>query len=497
MQSLAARRVTIAASGLVAALALFADAANAQGSHPGAHAGGGTSQYAFMGGMEHGISLAATVFLAGLGPFAALVWLPASRVVGVGRDAVRSLAPLAWVLFCVLVLAGLAELSRYATLASGEPLSFGLLRQVLLDARVGNVWLARLGFGLLVVVGITAAARTGRTALWWATAVAGAFLLMTLTGLSHAVAEGGFLPLAADWLHVVAATLWVGGLLGFLATFFSVSLGTVPPDRRAKLREQAVRRFSRVAIGAVMVLAATGLYAILLHVPNPGAVISTPYGRALAVKLGFLVLVLGIGGANFFLRGRGPFGRLVGAELVLALGLFVATGFLTSLPPADAVARQASAGDIGVVEIPLNPTGDSVTNGTATFEERSAGLELTLEVSGLPEPGVEYFGEIHEGTCESARSDREPKPRYAATDPYAPATVRFDLLSAGDVEYAHGGAHEGTHVSLVGDADGTARVVTLLDDYATLEELLSGGPKYLDLHVPGAEDPTIACGEIG
>ena len=51
-----------------------------------------------------------------------------------GRDAVRSLAPLAWVLFCVLVLAGLAELSRYATLASGEPLSFGLLRQVLLDA---------------------------------------------------------------------------------------------------------------------------------------------------------------------------------------------------------------------------------------------------------------------------------------------------------------------------------------------------------------------------
>jgi hypothetical protein len=271
----------------------------------------------------------------------------------------------------------------------------------------------------------------------------------------------------------------------------------VPPDRRAKLREQAVRRFSRVAIGAVMVLAATGLYAILLHVPNPGAVISTPYGRALAVKLGLLALVLGIGGANFFLRGRGPFGRLVGAELVLALGLFAATGFLTSLPPADAVAQQAPAGDVEVVEIPLNPAGDSVTNGTATFEERSAGLELTLEVSGLPEPGVEYFGEIHEGTCGSARRTQDPNPHYAGTGPRSPATIRFDLLSAGSVEYAHGGSHQGTDVSLVGSADGTARVVTLLEDYATLDELLSGGPKYLDLHAPGAGDPTIACGEVG
>jgi copper transport protein len=53
------------------------------------------------------------------------------------------------------------------------------------------------------------------------------------------------------------------------------------------------------------------------------------------VKLTLVTLLLGVGASNLLLRGRGPFGRLVVVELLLALGLFVATGFLTSLPPAS------------------------------------------------------------------------------------------------------------------------------------------------------------------
>ena len=57
-------------------------------------------------------------------------------------------------------------------------------------------------------------------------------------------------------------------------------------------------------------------------------------GRALMAKLVLLSLLLAVGASNLLLHGRGPFGRLVVVELLLALGLFVATGFLTSLPPA-------------------------------------------------------------------------------------------------------------------------------------------------------------------
>jgi copper transport protein len=157
-------------------------------------------------------------------------------------------------------------------------------------------------------------------------------LMMTLTGSSHAAATGRLLPLLADWTHAMAAAIWMGGLLGLAVALCSGAFRSLTPDIRTNLRERSVRRFSAVATFAVVVLACTGLYAAILHVPNPQALLATPYGRALIAKL---ALLLGVGASNLLLRGHGSFGRLVVLELLLALGLFVATGFLTILPPAS------------------------------------------------------------------------------------------------------------------------------------------------------------------
>lgn len=54
------------------------------------------------------------------------------------------------------------------------------------------------------------------------------------------------------------------------------------------------------------------------------------------VKMGLLALLLAAGAVNLISRGRGPFGRVVRFELALAVCVFMATGFLTTLPPADA-----------------------------------------------------------------------------------------------------------------------------------------------------------------
>jgi copper transport protein len=282
--------------------------------------------------ISHGLALGATALLAGLAPFAVLVWLPATSQSGAGRDAIRPFGLAAWVLLLALAVAGAGELSSYAVRASGEALTTELFWRTLVDSRVGAAWLARLGLALLLAATI-AAARSGRTWLWWAATGAGAVLLTTLTGLSHAAATGRPLPLLADWTHAAAAAVWMGGLLGFAVALFSRPLRGLPPDQRAKLRERSVRRFSAAATAAVAVLACTGLYATVLHVPSPQALLATPYGLALVTKLALLALLLAVGASNLLLRGRGPFGRLVVAELVLALGLFVATGFLTSLPP--------------------------------------------------------------------------------------------------------------------------------------------------------------------
>lgn len=298
--------------------------------------GTGVEGREFAAGLAHGATQGASAFLAGLAAFVALVWLPAARATGAGEDAAEFFCRWMWGLFALLLAAGAVEVSLYAVQASGEPLSLALLWQALSETRVGDAWLARIGLGTLAVAAATwAAGAPGRLPFWWLSAALGGAMLATLTRLSHAASEGGILPFLADWTHVVAASLWMGGLLGFvLALLWPVR--RVPAEMRPKLRRRAVRRFSRAATLAVACLVATGLYAALLHVPSIQALLTTPYGLALILKLGLFASLLALGAANFFLGGRGPSGRLVAAELVLALCIFAATGMLTSLPPADA-----------------------------------------------------------------------------------------------------------------------------------------------------------------
>jgi copper transport protein len=323
------------------AAAWFSEIAGAQGSHQ--HPGSSSINTAISPqeiavGIAHGTTLGAAVFLVGLVAFVALVWLPANQIENANQGSIVSLlCHWMWVLVGLLTVAGLVELPLYAVRASGEALSPGLLEEALFDTRVGQLWVVRLALGILTATAATyAAQQPRRLAYWWGAAVAvGASLLMTLTQQSHAAAEGGFLPLAADWLHLMAASLWMGGLLGFPILLLG-PLRAVPIEPRLKLLGRLVPRFSKVATAAVMGLILTGLVAVLLHVPNLSALISTPYGRALSIKLWLLIFLLALGAQNLRLRGREPFDSLVRYELVLAAAIFVATGFLTSLPPADA-----------------------------------------------------------------------------------------------------------------------------------------------------------------
>lgn len=309
-------------------LAWSAGAAYAQGHGAGASLG----RVEILVGLARALTLGATLFLAGLMAFTALVWLPASRESGVGQAAASLLNRGAWAMFAVLVVAGLVEISLYAVRASGEPFSLGLFLEAWFGTRVGYVWLARLGFALITVLVSAWAVRERKLSYWWAAAGLGGVLLMTLTQLSHAAAEARFLPFLADWLHVIAASVWMGGLFGFSLLIFG-PLRTAPPEIRAKTLGRTVRRFSKVATVAVLVIVFTGVYAILLQVPSLSAAATSFYGRALVMKLGIAVPLLAIGGINLMDKGQGPFDRMIVAELLMALGVFVATGFLSSLPP--------------------------------------------------------------------------------------------------------------------------------------------------------------------
>ena len=298
------------------------------------HIGGETLSWPdLLAGVTHGIVQGSAVFLAGLAVFVALVWLPAGRSAFDGGTPVGDFVRVAWVLFAVLGVVGMADVGVYAVRATGEPLSLGLFTEALFGTDVGLVSLARLGLGLLAVLATAWAAGGSGPARWWTAAGAGGLLLATLVPESHAVAQG-FLPILAIWLHLVAVAFWTGGLLA-LPILLLGPLRALEPEGRAKLRRRTVRRFSKVAVVAVSVIVATGLYNTLLNVSGLAALVGTAYGRALFMKLGMTVLLLVVGGINYLDKGEGPLGRMVGLELALAVGIFVASGFLTSLPPAD------------------------------------------------------------------------------------------------------------------------------------------------------------------
>lgn len=153
----------------------------------------------------------------------------------------------------------------------------------------------------------------------------------SLSGLeiSAALAHGG----------AQGAAVFLAGLAAFVPLVVLPALRDTnveagkAAEARAGLTGRVVRRFSKVASVAVLAIVLTGSYAALLHLPDGQALLNTPYGRALIMKLGMVVFMFPIAAINLMDRGEGPFGRMVGAELFLSFAVFVATGFLTTLPP--------------------------------------------------------------------------------------------------------------------------------------------------------------------
>ena len=118
-----------------------------------------------------------------------------------------------WTRVCTLLLlvAGAAELLLRARTMAGGDLGSGLaaVPTVLTRTHFGGVWIARGAalLALLVLVG-------RRTRAAWITALGGGLAVACTTTLVGHAADRGDLSLRTliDWLHVVAATVWTGGL---------------------------------------------------------------------------------------------------------------------------------------------------------------------------------------------------------------------------------------------------------------------------------------------
>ena len=151
--------------------------------------------------------------------------------------------------------------------------------------RFGQAFVAmELGFALVAALLFLAWLTERRVLLW------GAFLLSLGLGsglslASHQGDDRGWLPSFADWVHLSAASLWIGGLL---------SLGLVVWNER-ELRRTAFWRFSEFAGPLVALVVAAGVYMSFKRFPALHDLWDVGYGQVLLVKLGLVSLALAWG----------------------------------------------------------------------------------------------------------------------------------------------------------------------------------------------------------
>ena len=335
-----------------------------------------------------------------------------------------------------LLLATLGELVlRAATMAgaSWAALSAGL-PVVVTRTHFGHVWIVRVA-GIVAIVLLAGGASRGARRLALVLA-AGVGLTLALTG--H-LADAGDLSwnVALDWVHILAAAAWTGGLaalaaLGARMAWAPIVLTTI------------AARFSRLAGLCLLAVLLTGVYNAWTLLPDVAALWTTDYGRVLTLKIAIVVVLAALGSVNryavvarlqgrarrrglagIFRRGQlvllGPrpgarlglaarFMTLLVVEATLAVAVFACTAVLGETTPA----RHALMAGHRHVEEPTGPV-----HTTMEAQHASGGVPrgwLFTPPAGDATRGRAAFARLQCYACHAVAGEGFPAPTGAGPE---------------------------------------------------------------------------------
>ena len=259
-----------------------------------------------------------------------------------GRSPERTLIGIAAGSAGVMLLGAAARLhaQTWSVFGLDEEVTLEAVRTIAVESRWGGRWQPQAGLALAAAAGVAWWARQPRAG-WWAAGAAavGAWAALPLTG--HAMSAASSLPWIAQVAHGLGAGLWIGTLAAVVAVALDLARGPAADPRIGVL----VRRFSRLAIAAVVTVALSGVVTAVFYFDAVGELRSTAYGRTLLLKVGLFAAVGAVGAYNWrrltprLGDARGTPVLLVSArvELALAIVLLAVTAVLVHLGmPADA-----------------------------------------------------------------------------------------------------------------------------------------------------------------
>jgi copper transport protein len=128
----------------------------------------------------------------------------------------------------------------------------------------------------------------------------GLTILATTSLIGHGAANGQVLPITIDFIHNLAASLWIGGIIyiGFIV---------VPKLRHADGLEEYVKasalsilipRFSTVPVIILGVIVVTGPFLLYMLESNLDLTLASLYGKWLIIKLSLAAVMIALGGYN-------------------------------------------------------------------------------------------------------------------------------------------------------------------------------------------------------
>jgi copper resistance protein D len=180
-----------------------------------------------------------------------------------------------------------------------------------------------------------------------------AVFLYTRGMTSHAATEGDFsVAMLANWIHLMFICIWVGEVL--IAGLFTLGkpLGTGEADLTEAARYiEALSTTATVALAGIVV---TGVYSAWRNLGSPSAIIDSPYGTALLIKLAIVGLAVALGGFNRFIvmpglleslrketspadSGIARFTLILRIEAVVLLGVLAVAAVLSATSPPAAL----------------------------------------------------------------------------------------------------------------------------------------------------------------
>lgn len=285
------------------------------------------------------------------------------------------------------------------------------------ETRPGLLLLVRSAAGILGGVAVLALARLGRRGRAGDVGAFAATAALVLTSISgHAAAFDSPGPVAADAVHLGAASVWLAGLVVLSAPVLSAS-ALAGAEKRTSLWS-LVPRLSAIFLVAVALLALTGVYAAWLETRDFTA-LPDLYSQTLAVKVVIALVAFAVGALNYIDASRlgdhpGGLGARVRLEALLAMSVVVVTAALSTGVPAashlgielapgagttpDPIALELTPGRPGpnraIVRLPGAPSGVSAALDLVPITGTGAPLAADLR----PAPDGTYVADL--GTLE-------------------------------------------------------------------------------------------------